>query len=78
MKFKVLLFLGIISFTLITCKRQISISMVNSTSSESNLAFSVLNGDRWEAEKNAEYVKFHIYPDEVFELSEANWRGLGT
>lgn len=52
--------------------------MVNSTSSESNLAFSVLNGDTWEAEKNAEYVKFHIYPDEVFELSKVELESCGS
>ncbi|MCX8000136.1 MAG: hypothetical protein N3A69_14480, partial [Leptospiraceae bacterium] len=68
MRFKILQFVFI--FLFVGCKREISVSMVNATSSKKNLAFSALNGDIWETEKNSEYVKFHIYPDEVFQLSK--------
>lgn len=45
-----------------------SVSMVNATSSYSNLPFALFNGEKWQAEENAEYVKFHIYLDEPFQL----------
>lgn len=62
------LFLLIGSFST-NCGKKISISMVTTTSSGEKLPFLALRGEKWEAEPGAQYVKFHMYFDEVVPLS---------
>lgn len=64
------LFLVMLAVVFINCKREVSVSMINATSSYNNLPFALFNGEKWQAEENAEYVKFHIYLDEPFQLSK--------
>jgi hypothetical protein len=61
--------LVIILFTW-NCGTKVQISMVTSTSASSGLPFDALNGKEWRAEPGAEYVKLHIYADEVIPLSK--------
>jgi hypothetical protein len=51
------------------CGKKISVSMVTSTSSSKQLPFVVLQGDKWEAEPDSQYVKVHMYLDEVVPIS---------
>jgi hypothetical protein len=52
------------------CGTKVQISMVTSTSASSGLPFDALNGKEWRAEAGAEYVKLHIYADEVVPVSK--------
>lgn len=54
----------------IACKKTVPISMVTATSMQNGLPFLALQGLKWMPESNAEFVKFHIYPDEAIQLSE--------
>lgn len=54
----------------INCGTKVQISMVTSTSAASGQAFDALNGKVWKAEDGAEFVKLHIYADEVIPLSK--------
>jgi len=62
-------YLFLILLFALNCKKSISISMVTATSMSNGLPFLALEGNEWKAEENAQYVKFHIYPDEPFLLS---------
>ncbi|MDF3818355.1 hypothetical protein P3G55_00500 [Leptospira sp. 96542] len=53
-----------------SCGPKLPISMVTSTSMDSSLPFSILEGKEWNAEEGAKFVKIHFYADEAFSLSK--------
>ena len=71
------LFLILILFLFVACKKEISISMVTATSMQNGLPFLALNDSKWMPEANAEFVKFHVYLDEAVQLSKVEVNSCG-
>jgi hypothetical protein len=71
------LFLLLILFLFVACKKEISISMVTATSMQNGLPFLALNDSKWMPEANAEFVKFHVYLDEAVQLSKVEVNSCG-
>ena len=71
------LFLLITLLLFVSCKKEVSISMVTATSMQNGLPFLALTGSKWMPETNAEFVKFHIYLDEAIQLSKVEVNSCG-
>lgn len=65
-------------FFAINCGTKVQISMVTSTSAASGQPFDALNGKEWKAEEGAEFVKLHVYADEVIPLSKVEAVSCGN
>ncbi len=69
-RISVLLLSLILVYSGLSCSKPgIPTSMATATSIEQGLPFALFSGKSWKASERAKFVKLHIYPDEIINLS---------